>query len=87
MTGLFGRGRKEADAIVPTQNELTRRIGIVGGELSRRIGDGSVTDQDWTDASTIVQDMRDKYYSFSDEYKRGWTWRPSDNGLLAQPDA
>ena len=68
--GLFGRGRREADTIVPHQNELVRRTGLVGTELSRRIKDGSITDQDWTDAAGIVRDMRDQFYQFSDQYGR-----------------
>ena len=67
---LWGRGRREANYIVPSQEDLTRRIGIVGGELSRRMGDGTATDQDWNDASLIVRTLRDQYYEFSDEYKR-----------------
>ena len=67
---LWGRGRREANYIVPSQEDLTRRIGIVGGELSRRMGDGTATDQDWSDAAQIVRSLRDQYYEFSDEYKR-----------------
>ena len=70
MTGLFGRGRKEADFIVPYQNELTRRIGLIGSELARRIKDGTVTDQDWIDAANAVRSMRDSFYSFSDQHGR-----------------
>ena len=70
LAGLFGRGRKEADFIVPYQNELTRRIGLIGSELARRIKDGTVMDQDWIDASNAVRSMRDSFYSFSDQYGR-----------------
>ena len=70
VSSLWGRGRREADHIVPSQEELTRRIGIVGGELGRRIGDGTAIEQDWNDAAQIVRDLRDQYYEFSDEYKR-----------------
>ena len=68
--GLFGRGRREADQVVPYQNELVRRTGIVGTELSRRIKDGSITEQDWTDAARIVRDMRTQFYQFSDKFGR-----------------
>ena len=67
---LFGRGRREADTIVPYQNELVRRTGLVGTELSRRIKDGSITEQDWDDAGGIVRSMRDQFYQFSDQYGR-----------------
>ena len=71
LSGVFGGDQRIADHIVPSQNDLTSRIGAVGGELDRRIKDGSATEQDWQNAIQIVQDMRSQFYGFADETAGG----------------
>ena len=71
LSGVFGGDQRIADNIVPSQNDLTSRIGKVGGELDRRIKDGSATDQDWQNAIQIVQDMRSQFYGFADQAAGG----------------
>ena len=71
LSGVFGGDQRKADHIVPSQNDLTSRIGAVGGELDRRIKDGSATEQDWQNAIQIVQDMRSQFYGFADETAGG----------------
>ena len=71
LYGVFGGDQRIADHIVPSQNELTERIGVVGSELGRRISDGSVTEQDWESAIQIVNDMRSKFYDFADQTAGG----------------
>ena len=71
LSGVFGGDQRIADHIVPSQNDLTSRIGEVGGELSRRINDGTATEQDWQNAIQIVENMRSQFYGFADETAGG----------------
>ena len=70
LGGKIGRGRREADYLVPHQEELTRRISQIETDIDRRIADGTMTDEDWTAASNAVRSMRDRYYEFTQPYER-----------------
>ena len=71
ISGFFGGDQRLADYIVGPQNDLTERIGTVGSELSSRINNGTVTEEDWSNAATIIRGMRDQFYEFADESTGG----------------
>ena len=70
LGGKIGRGRREADYLVPHQEELTRRILRIEADVDRRIAAGTMTDEDWTAAASAVRSMRDKYFEFTQPYER-----------------
>ena len=65
LGGRIGRGRREADYLVPHQEELTRRIWQIESDVDSRIAAGTMTDADWTAAATAVRTMRDRYFEFT----------------------
>ena len=67
---MWGRGRREADQIVPYQNGLTAWIKNKELELDAKIKDGTITDQDWVDFSTSVNTETNKFYDFAGGYDR-----------------
>ena len=68
--GKIGRGRREADQLVPIQEDLTRRILLIEAEVDRRIADGTMTDEDWGHAARAVKGMRDKYFTYTQDFQR-----------------
>ena len=70
LGGKIGRGRREADYLVPHQEELTRRILQIESEVDSRIAAGTMTDDDWAAASNAVRSMKDRYFEFTQPYER-----------------
>src|SRR3990167_8335970 len=70
LTSAFGRGRREANQIVPYQNALTERIGRIEEALSAKQSSGAATDQDWQDAINQVSTLKNQFYGLTNDFGR-----------------
>lgn len=70
LSSLFGRGRKEADKIVPVQNELTNRIHQIESELGAKVGAGAATEEDWLQAISAVNSLKGEFFALADKFGR-----------------
>lgn len=70
LTGLVGRGRKEANQIVPTQNTLTSEAARVVEILKGKEQDGTVTAADWQAGADYLSGLKDQFNSFVQPFGR-----------------
>lgn len=67
---MFGRGRREANAIVPTQNYITQEAGRINDSLWQQQQAGTLTPQDIADAQSYLGGLREQFFSQTRDFKR-----------------
>lgn len=67
---LFGRGRREADQIVPMQNAVSTEIDRINREVEARRQQGTLTQQDLATAGNTVQSLLQQFDSATQDYGR-----------------
>lgn len=67
---LFGRGRREANKIVPYQNALTAEIKRIESGLDAKQSAGTLTDEDWTQAINRVSSLKSQYFGLTQDFGR-----------------
>src|SRR3990167_4447995 len=70
LSSLIGRGRKEADKIVPYQNALTSEIGNIIEGIKRKGETGTLTQQDWQQAIDTVTGLKEKFLGMTNDFGR-----------------
>lgn len=70
LTGLVGRGRKEANKLVPAQNQLTSNIGAIAQEVERRQQAGTLTAADLQEAYNLVKKMQGEFNDVAGQFGR-----------------
>lgn len=70
LASLVGRGRKEADKIVPYQNALTQKVHEIEAMLQQKSESGSLTEQDWNDAIATVSQLKNEFDSMTQDFGR-----------------
>jgi len=69
-TSLFGRGRREADAIVPAQNYVTGEAERLNEELWQRYHSGTLSPEEVRDAQGYLQGIYEQFLSETREFGR-----------------
>ncbi len=70
VASLVGRGRREANQIVPYQNALTAEFGRIIDGIKEREAAGTLTRQDWQTAIDTAQRLRDEFMQFTQQFGR-----------------
>lgn len=70
VTNLFGRGKREANQIVPLQNALSSEIDRISDEVKRRQANGTLTQNDLGQAIGTVDRLMRDFDTFTDQFDR-----------------
>lgn len=70
LSGMIGRGRKEADQIVPYQEQLTREFGEAIARIKAKEAAGALSAADWQAEIGRLQPMYDEYTGLTQKFGR-----------------
>ena len=70
LSGLIGRGRKEADKIVPYQNALTAEVDKTINAIHAKDAAGTLTKQDWQDAIDHITQLKTAFSGMTQDFGR-----------------
>lgn len=70
VSGLIGRGRKEADQIVPYQNQLTSEFTNAYNNIKAKDAAGTLTQQDWKDAVSHLEPLYNDFQGLIQKFGR-----------------
>ncbi len=70
LTGLIGRGRKEADQIVPYQNALTQEFATAVNDVQAKGAAGTLTQKDWQDWITRLEPLYNEFQGLIQKFGR-----------------
>ena len=70
VSGLIGRGRREANKIVPTQESLDRQFKQWGDWIAQKEAAGTATPQDYATAANALAPLREDFIQFATGFGR-----------------
>ena len=70
VASLFGRGRKEADQIVPSQNALTEEFGASIKTIKAKDAAGTLTQADWQEEIDKITPLFNQFQSGTQDFGR-----------------
>jgi len=85
VSGLFGRGRKQAKQIVPTQNQLMSEVGRVYDEVERLRQAGTLTQADLQQAHGYIQGLQQEFYGMTQDFGRAGPGARTTVGSFVDP--